>query len=225
VKGATFLLVLLACVSACKGRSHDTTALPKEPAPKEPTFRFGDLTALGDGTHFNLDLIEDSETGGSSRRTGSSGSGEASGTTHNLYFYDAATRRGHWLLPDDRSIVAAEYLLKPEADDPQHPSPKPRWELLLLISRDTSGDGLVGTDDRGVLAITNVAGEGTTELVRDVVEVANDPLLIDEHQALVKLEVPAGVALVQIDLEKRSVESVLALSPAEQKPGHASVGK
>ena len=35
----------------------------------------------------------------------------------------------------------------------------------------------------------------------------------------------AGVALVQIDLEKRSVESVLALSPAEPRPGHASVGK
>jgi hypothetical protein len=210
---AVLVLAVLASLSACKRlaavakkESGGSSSQPAAAAP--PTVRIGDLTALGDGTHFNLGLME--ETAGEEGR-GGSGSESTAETTRNLYFYDAATRHGHWLLPNDHTIIADEYLLKPESDDPAHPPHKPRWEILLLISRDTDGDGTVTAEDRGVLALTNTAGDGVTDLVRDVVSLDSAPLLIDDGQALARVVLPAGVSLVQIDLEKRSVESVQAI--------------
>jgi hypothetical protein len=91
--------------------------------------------------------------------------------TYNYVFFDLDTETYHRLLPTNDSVIQQIIGFPVTQYNPAEPDaiPEPfEWWLYVVIKADTDQDGRLDADDKKTLGVSDVGGNGYTEIVVDV---------------------------------------------------------
>ena len=101
----------------------------------------------------------------------SSGYSSYSSNTYNYVFFNLATEQYHRLLPTNEYVVyqtSGFPSLQYDPANPDQPAPTVEWWTYSVIKKDTDGNGYLGYGDDLTVGISDVGGNGYTELIENV---------------------------------------------------------
>jgi hypothetical protein len=101
----------------------------------------------------------------------SSGYSSYSSNTYNYVFFNLATEQYHRLLPSNEYVIyqtsgfpTFEY----DPAKPDQPAPTVEWWVYSVIKKDTNGNGFLDFKDDLTVGLSDVGGNGYTELIEKV---------------------------------------------------------
>jgi hypothetical protein len=100
-----------------------------------------------------------------------SGSSSYSSNTHNYVFFNMQTEQYHRLLPANDYAIAQTSgfpTLQYDPANPNQPAPTIEWWMYTVIKKDTDGNGQLGYGDDLTISLSDVGGNGYTELIENV---------------------------------------------------------
>jgi hypothetical protein len=101
----------------------------------------------------------------------SSGSSSYSSGTYNYVFFNLGTEQYNRLLPtNEYSIYQTSGFptLQYDPANPDQPAPTVEWWVYSVIKKDTDSNGNLGYGDKLTIGISDVGGNGYTELIENV---------------------------------------------------------
>ncbi len=101
----------------------------------------------------------------------SSGYSSSSSGTYNYVFFEQASGQYHRLLPtNDYTIFQTSGFPSQQYDpaNPNKPAPVVEYWVFSVIKQNTNTDGYIGYGDKMTIAISDVGGNGYTELIDNV---------------------------------------------------------
>jgi len=101
----------------------------------------------------------------------SSGSSSYSSGTYNYVFFNLDTEQYHRLLPANEYVIyqtSGFPSLQYDPVNPDQPAPTVEWWVYSIIKKDTSKDGFLGYEDKLTIGVSDVGGNGYTELIESV---------------------------------------------------------
>lgn len=101
----------------------------------------------------------------------SSGYSSYSSNTYNYVFFNLATEQYHRLLPSNEYAIyqtSGFPTLQYDPANPDQPAPTVEWWVYSVIKKDTDGSGYLGYGDDLTIALSDVGGNGYTELIENV---------------------------------------------------------
>jgi hypothetical protein len=94
-----------------------------------------------------------------------------SSSTYNYVFFNLDTEEYKRLLPANDYVIyqtAGFPTLQYDPTDPDQPAPPVEWWVYSIIKKDTSNDGYLGSGDKLTISISDIGGNGYTELIENV---------------------------------------------------------
>jgi hypothetical protein len=101
----------------------------------------------------------------------SSSSSSYSSGTYNYVFFNLSTEEYKRLLPANDYVIfqtAGFPTLQYDPANPNQPAPIVKWWVYSVVKKDTNKDGNLGYGDKLTIGITDVGGNGYTELIENV---------------------------------------------------------
>jgi hypothetical protein len=101
----------------------------------------------------------------------SSGYSSYSSNTYNYIFFDLETEQYHRLLSSNEYAIyqtSGFPTLQYDPANPNQPAPTVEWWVYSVIKKDTDGNGYLGYGDDLTIGISDVGGNGYTELIEGV---------------------------------------------------------
>jgi len=101
----------------------------------------------------------------------SSSSSSYSSGTYNYVFFNLSTEEYKRLLPTNEYVIfqtAGFPTLQYDPLNPNQPAPIVKWWIYSVIKKDTNMDGNLGYGDKLTIGVTDVGGNGYTELIENV---------------------------------------------------------
>ena len=101
----------------------------------------------------------------------SSSSSSYSSGTYNYVFFNLSTEEYKRLLPTNEYVIfqtSGFPTLQPDPAIPNKPTPTVEWWVYSVIKEDTNHDGNFGYKDKLTLSMSDVGGNGYTELIQNV---------------------------------------------------------
>ena len=101
----------------------------------------------------------------------SSGYSSYSSNTYNYVFFNLATEQYHRLLPSNEYVIyqtSGFPTLQYDPANPDQPAPTVEWWVYSVIKKDTDGSGYLDYKDDLTIALSDVGGNGYTELIENV---------------------------------------------------------
>jgi hypothetical protein len=148
-----------------------------EPAPTpQPVKKILSAFTAIQGTHYLMAGVISAPV---SRESGlnplewinSSSSSTYSSGTYNYIFFNLDTEEYRRLLPANEYVIfqtAGFPVLQPDPAVPDKPAPTVEWWVYSIIKKDTNQDGGLGYEDKLTIGISDVGGNGYTELIENV---------------------------------------------------------
>jgi hypothetical protein len=99
-----------------------------------------------------------------------------SSNTYNYVFFNLATEQYHRLLPSNEYAIyqtSGFPTLQYDPANPNQPAPTVEWWVYTVIKKDTDGNGYLGNGDDLTIGLSDVGGNGYTELIENVDVVLN----------------------------------------------------
>ncbi|GAB4496121.1 MAG: hypothetical protein OHK003_00120 [Anaerolineales bacterium] len=90
--------------------------------------------------------------------------------TYNYVFFNTQTEEYHRLLPENNSVILQTAGFPQQVydpNDPQKPAPVIEFWMFNIIKADTNGDGYLDYQDKLTIGISDVSGNGYTELIEN----------------------------------------------------------
>ena len=202
------LIALTACSSAIPGRSVET--VNGTPVPVKKTL--GAFYPI-EGTHYQLASISvdqgESSSGYDFTRLFSYGRSDYS--VYNYVFLDVATETVHALLPTNLNVILSiQGYPTPNSSDLSAQKIPVAWWLYTLVKEDTNKDEQLSYPDKKTLAVSDVAGNGYTEIVADVDQILGN--VFKEGNVLLLIYRANGKNfLAHVDLSARKVTATTEL--------------
>jgi len=100
-----------------------------------------------------------------------SGYSSYSFNTYNYVFFDLGMEQYHRLLPSNEYVIyqtSGFPTLQYDPANPDQPAPTVEWWVYSVIKKDTDGSGGLGGGDDLTIALSDVGGNGYTELIENV---------------------------------------------------------
>jgi hypothetical protein len=94
-----------------------------------------------------------------------------SSNTYNYVFFNLETEQYHRLLPSNEYAIyqtSGFPTLQYDPANPNQPAPTIEWWLYSVIKKDTDGNGSLGYGDDLTIGVSDVGGNGYTELIEGV---------------------------------------------------------
>jgi hypothetical protein len=127
--------------------------------------------------------------------------------TYNFVFFDLDTESYHRLLPTNESVIlqlTGFPLPAQDSSQPDTPIHPIEWWLYTIVKVDTDGNGLMNYEDKLTLGVSDVGGNGFTEVVGDVDSLLGQ--IYGEHSSLFVIYHSDGKNYIaKIDLPTREV--------------------
>jgi hypothetical protein len=101
----------------------------------------------------------------------SSGYSSYSSNTYNYVFLDLETEQYHSLLPANEYAIyqtSGFPTLQYDPANPNKPAPIVEWWTYTVIKKDTDGNGYLGYGDDLTVGLSDVGGNGYTELIENI---------------------------------------------------------
>ncbi len=101
----------------------------------------------------------------------SSGYSSYSSNTYNYVFFNLATEQYHRLLPSNEYAIfqtSGFPTLQYDPDNPDQPDPTVEWWVYSVIKKDTNGSGYLDYKDDLTIGLSDVGGNGYTELIENI---------------------------------------------------------
>jgi hypothetical protein len=101
----------------------------------------------------------------------SSSSSSYSSGTYNYVFFNLNTEQYNRLLPTNEFVIyqtSGFPSLQYDPANPDQPAPTVEWWVYSIIKTDTNNDGLLGYEDKLTIGISDVGGNGYTEMIPNV---------------------------------------------------------
>jgi hypothetical protein len=99
-----------------------------------------------------------------------------SSNTYNYVFFNLATEQYHRLLPSNEYAIfqtSGFPTLQYDPANPNQPAPTVEWWTYSVIKKDTDGNSYLGFGDNLTIGVSDVGGNGYTELIENVDAVLN----------------------------------------------------
>lgn len=154
--------------------SSQTVEEPAAPAPVEKTLSsFNPIT----GTDYLMagivpvEVTRDSSLNPFEWISNSGYSSYSAYSTYNYVFFNTQTEEYHRLLPDNNSVIfqtAGFPQLVYDPNDPDKPAPVIEFWMFNIIKADTNADNFFDYRDKLTIGISDVSGDGYTELIQNV---------------------------------------------------------
>jgi hypothetical protein len=199
-----FTVFLTAC-SGLVGRSAKPTDGEATLVPVQKTL--GAFYPIA-GTHYQMASIATDQSASDSRSNGYDlsqlfSSGRSDYGVYNYVFFDVEAEKVQALLPDNQNIILSVQGY-PTPNATVTPEISIAWWLYTLVKQDTNEDGALTYTDSKTLSISDVGGNGYTELIVDVEQVLGDAYK-DGNKLLVIYRSKGKNFLASIDLTTRKV--------------------
>ncbi len=94
-----------------------------------------------------------------------------SSNTYNYVFFNQATEQYHRLLPSNEYVIyqtSGFPILQYNPAKPDQPAPTLKWWVYSVIKKDTNANGSLDDKDKLTIALSDVGGNGYTELIDGV---------------------------------------------------------
>jgi hypothetical protein len=101
----------------------------------------------------------------------SSGYSSYSSGTYNYVFFNLDTEQYNRLLPTNEYAIyqtSGFPALQYDPANPDQPTPTVEWWVYSVIKKDTNNDGYLGYEDKLTIGVSDVGGNGYTELIENV---------------------------------------------------------
>ena len=101
----------------------------------------------------------------------SSGYSSYSSNTYNYVFFNLATEQYHRLLTSNEYVIyqtSGFPTLQYDPANPDQPAPTVEWWVYSVIKKDTNGNGFLDFKDDLTVGLSDVGGNGYTELIENV---------------------------------------------------------
>jgi hypothetical protein len=101
----------------------------------------------------------------------SSGYSAYSSGTYNYVFFNLDTEQYNRLLPANEYVIyqtSGFPALQYDPANPDQPAPTVEWWVYSIIKKDTNNDGFLGYEDKFTIGLSDVGGNGYTELIENV---------------------------------------------------------
>jgi len=136
---------------------------------------------------------------------------------HNYVFFNTADESVHTLMSTNDYWIS-ETISFPETRESNQKSEPVQWFLYFVVKEDTDGDKKLTYKDNRVVAVSDAAGMGFTELITDVEEVFGQAIR-DSNTLFVLYRSKSKKNVARIDLPNRKVVSTneLGLEFADMK--------
>jgi len=173
-----FLCVLFFSTVACE-TSGTRSSAANNGTPVAVSKILGAFNAI-EGTHYQIATVSTDFNGSSGRNDLGSlfSSGRSDYSVYNYVFLDIDAETVHALLPtNDNTILSIQGYPTPGPVDPVSGEKVPVavW-LYMVVKEDTNHDGSLSSKDKQTLAISDVGGNGYTEIISDVDQVFGNVL-------------------------------------------------
>lgn len=210
LRAALLALVLTLGLAACASPGTNPAAGPPPTPTPAPTKALGGFAPIR-GTDYLVAPILRDVTARASSGFSMSSPGYTPETTHNLIFLNQRDETIRQLLPtNDQVFVYRESF--PEQRDEDEEAVPIAWFLYGVVAADTNDDGQLDQGDRLTLAVSDVGGQGYTEVLADV-ETVLGTTQRDPNTLLVIVRQDDAYQLARIDLPSRTLANLTPFPP------------
>jgi hypothetical protein len=165
-----------------------------------------------EGTHYQLASIATDKGESSNRGYDFSqlfSYGRSDYSVYNYVFLDVDGEKVHALLPtNENAILSIQGYPTPNAN--QEPKIVVAWWLYTIVKEDTNKDEQLSYPDKKTLAISDVGGDGYTEIIADVDQVLGDAFKAGDV-LLIIYRAKGKNFLAHVDLAARKVTTTTEL--------------
>ena len=214
------MLVSASCRYALESRDPSQAAsnTASTPVPVEKVLSTFDQI---EGTHYLMARISANpdarDSSGGPLSWLESGYSSYSYDTYNFVFFDLDTETYHRLLPSNKSVILQLTGFPTpvyDASQPDAPRPPIEWWLYTIVKADTDGNGVMNYEDILTLGVSDVGGNGFTEVVGDVDNLLGH--LYDDNSSLFVIYHSNGKNYIaKINLSTREVLSTTEMDLGE----------
>jgi hypothetical protein len=196
-----FALGLAACSSPGTSPAVGPPPTPT-PAPKKALGGFAPIR----GTDYLVAPILRDVTARASSGFSMSSPGYTPETTHNLIFLNQRDETIRQLLPTNDQVFVYRESFPEQGEEDEEVVPV-AWFLYGVVAADTNDDGQLDQGDRQTLAISDVGGQGYTEVLSDV-ETVLGTTQRDSNTLLIIVRQGGAYQLARIDLPSRTLAAL-----------------
>jgi hypothetical protein len=200
--------ILVTCLAACTmAATRPVEIINGTPVSVEKVL--GAFYAIN-GTHYQLASIDVPQEGRVVRDLSQLFStGRLDYGVYNYVFLDVDSETVHALLPNNQSFILSirGYPFSETGDLPKVPV---AWWLYTIVKEDTNHDGQLSSLDRKTLAVSDVAGNGYTEIIADVDRILGD-VFKEGNALLIVYHANGKNFLAHVDLLTRKVTTTTEL--------------
>lgn len=145
-----------------------------------------------------------------------SGYSSSSYDTYNFVFFDLDTETYHRLLPTNETVILqiTGFPVTPyDPSNPDQPSLPIEWWLYTMVKRDTDQNGRLDYEDNQTLGVSDVGGNGNTDVIADVDNVLGS--IYKNGTLFVIYNSGAKNFIAKIDLPARAIVSTAEMDLGE----------
>jgi len=137
--------------------------------------------------------------------------------TYNYVFFNLNTEEYKRLLPTNEYVIfqtAGFPTLQYDPAQPDKPAPIVEWWVYSIIKKDTNNDGGLGYEDKITISISDVGGNGYTELIENVDAILGQ-IYKDNSAMFIMYNADKKNYIAKINQSKREVVSTTEMDLGE----------
>lgn len=140
-----------------------------------------------------------------------------SSNTYNYVFFNLDKEEYKRLLPSNDYVIyqtAGFPTLQYEPSNPDQPAPPVEWWLYSIIKKDTNQDGYLGSEDKITIGLSDVGGNGYTELIENVDAILGQ-IYKDDFTMFIIYNADQKNYIVKVNLSTREILSTTEMDLGE----------